>query len=57
MDTQNLEMFLYLLIRDSVTMGEIERIMKQLHPNDIPEFSNKYLAEYAKNLAERILDI
>lgn len=58
---ESLVCFLYVLMRDEVTLGEIEAIMKghvavaqQMTGPTI--YSNKYLEAYARSLAERILD-
>jgi len=53
-----LQAFLYLLIRDEVTVGKIESIMQGLRQNadEGAKFSCLELAEYAKNLKERLLD-
>ena len=55
-----LQALLYLLMRDCILPGEIELKMKDLtdaiSTNEIKEFifSNKYLAEYAANIIERL---
>jgi len=52
--------FLYTLIRDEVTPGTIEHILKDLEKHKATDeksiYSNKFLADYAKSLAERLLD-
>ena len=50
--------FLYILMREHLTAGEIESLMKE-HVDPIPEgdefvFSNGWLAEHAKDLAKRL---
>lgn len=49
--------FLYTLIRDHVTPGQIEEIMLRQMPKvgETTEFSNGYLANYAQDVATRIL--
>ncbi|MCJ7747873.1 MAG: hypothetical protein MUP27_09020 [Desulfobacterales bacterium] len=53
-----LQAFLYLLIRDEVTIGKVESIMQGLQPNadEGAKFSCPELAKYAKGLKERLLD-
>lgn len=55
-DNSQLVSFLYLLMRDYVTSGKVEKILTQIPNNKLPEFSNKCLAEYAKDIALRLLD-
>lgn len=57
----NLKAFLYLLlIRDEITTGTTESIMRNI--KKIQEvggnaiYSNEFLAEYAENLVERLLN-
>lgn len=45
--------FLYGLARDYVTSGQIEDLMKDVEPGNV-EFSNGWLANYAKDLAARL---
>ena len=60
MNENYLTPFLYLLIRDEVTSGVIERIMKDIEKiqdtGGNPIYSNKFLADYAKSIADRLLD-
>lgn len=49
--------FLYVLIRDDVVPGRIEEIMKMSMPpapDEKTEFSNGWLASYAKDIAARL---
>lgn len=47
--------FLYILLRDHVLPGDMENIMKNHVPTAQPtSFSNGWLAEYAKDLTERL---
>lgn len=50
--------FLYVLMRDEVTLGTIERIMKEhvdlTGGNDVL-YSNSHLEEYARLLADRLM--
>jgi len=47
--------FLYVLIRDYVTPGNVESIMMQLKENGFPtEYSNGWLAKYAIDLEKRL---
>lgn len=52
-----LEVFLYLLIRDHLPAGEVEKLVKdcELTAEDAKaQLSNGWLAEYAKDLATRL---
>ena len=60
-----LVVFIYLLGRDYLSLGQIEKIMRDitkhnfmidfsLSPNKTYMFSNGWLAEYAKDVAERL---
>ncbi len=53
-----LQAFLYLLIRDEITIGKIESIMSGLQPNadEGAKFSCPELAKYAEDLKERLLE-
>lgn len=47
--------FLYLLIRDTVPPGEIERIMKEVEKASAPmTYSNSFVAGYAESLVKRM---
>lgn len=46
--------FLYLLIRDHVHPGDIEDLMKKITKDETCEFSNGWLAEYARDIASRL---
>lgn len=46
-------MLLYILLRDHVTPGRLEQIVQDL-PDKKADFTNGWLAQYAKNLAERL---
>jgi len=50
-----LQAFLYILVRDHLPFGEVERIVMDLeqHP-DSYTFSEEHLAEYAADLATRL---
>ena len=50
--------FLYVLIRDEVTIGKVERIMKDMIPNADEEVRRMCpeLDEYAGRLAGRLLE-
>lgn len=54
--------FLYVLLRDHLPAGRVEEIVSSHIENPVAlgtehfQFSNKPLAEYAKELAERILE-
>jgi hypothetical protein len=53
-----LQAFLYLLVRDYVTIGKVESIMDDLLPDadEGARFSIPELMEYARNLKERLLE-
>ena len=46
--------FMYLLGRDHLPLGTIEEIMMQCKTDEITEFSNGWLADYAKDIAKRL---
>ena len=45
--------FLYSLLRDYLPAGEVEKLVQET-TKDTTVFTNGYLAEYAKDLAERL---
>jgi hypothetical protein len=45
--------FLYMLLRDEVTPGRLEEILREM-PLVESEFSNGWLANYAKDIAMRL---
>lgn len=52
-DDTKLVLFLYSLLRDHLTAGVVEELVRD--SQDIPvEYTNGYLANYAKNLADRL---
>lgn len=57
MDTQSLDVFLYILLRDHLTSGEVELILEHvmLAKGGPVQFSNPHLAAYAKDLCERLM--
>ena len=55
----SIEIFLYLLMRDYATSGEIEHILKEVdkvNAEDEAVFTNPFLAKYAKNISQRLED-
>lgn len=54
MDKTKLTMFIYLLGRDHVSLGTIEEIMLGISDLDRVNFSNTYLEQYARDVAERL---
>ncbi len=52
--SHTLDAFLYLLMRDHVTPGEVEDIMNQITV-DVSEFSNGWLAENAIDVRKRLV--
>lgn len=56
--TSALDVFLYLLMRDHVTPGTIEKVMRDVMVcrGELVKFSNPYLEQYAQDLSERLLD-
>jgi len=46
--------FLYILMRDYLPTGVVERIVEEHTYSDIASFSNGWLAEYAKDIALRL---
>lgn len=53
--TARLQAFLYVLLREQVVFGELERILKMIESCDEFEFSEKQQAAYADSLVERLL--
>ena len=51
-----LVIFLYVLLRDHVTPGHIEELMKTNlnHNGEVCQFSNGWLATYAMDIASRL---
>lgn len=49
-----LQVFMYLLMRDVVVPGEVERLVRLAERTDGPVFSNLHVALYAKQLADRL---
>lgn len=47
--------FLYLLMRDELVCGEVERMVKIVENGDKFTFSNGWLAKYAVYLASRLI--
>ena len=49
--------FLYLLIRDEVTTGRLEKLLQQIDQDDSDgfEISNQTLAEYCRDVEVRLL--
>lgn len=47
--------FLYMLMRDEVPVGVIERLLLEVSSNTIM-YTNGYLANYAENIAIRLND-
>ena len=56
--SERLVAFLYVLMRDEVVSGAVERVMEshiESRPRDIPRsYSNPHLEAYARELAERL---
>lgn len=52
--------FLYLLMRDEITPGKVERVLNELKPSLNPDggwvLSNDHLARYAQEVAEALDD-
>lgn|SRR5690606_32968157 len=49
--------FLYELMRDHLPCGTVEKLVNDENPNNIDiEFSNGYLARYAEDLANRLIN-
>ncbi len=55
-DTRPLVAFLYVLMRDEITPGRVERLLRDHVENnsDIRAFCNPHLAQHAQELAERL---
>ena len=49
-----LECFLYMLMRDEIVLGEIERLVYEVEKVTEGHGSNKHLAAYAKEIATRL---
>lgn len=57
-DGRKLVCFLYLLMRDEVTPGRIETILKDVRsagPEPYYQFCNGYLAQHAQSVADALL--
>jgi hypothetical protein len=53
--TNRFTLFFYLLMRDHLTPGRVESIMRDiLKPGTIFDFSNGWLANYACDIVERL---
>ena len=52
--TSRLQGFLYMLMRDAVVPGEVERMVRDVEKSAHPAFSNVHLAAYADELARRL---
>lgn len=50
-----LQCFLYLLMRDTAVPGEVERLVGEIEKGYNPVFSNGHLADYAAELAARLM--
>jgi hypothetical protein len=54
-DNRKLVYFLYLLLRDHLPAGEVESIVRSINKGSCRvDFTNGWLAEYSKNLADRL---
>lgn len=53
-DTDPLVSFLYLLMRDHVTPGVIEGLMRDSKPGEESRYTNGWLAKYAQDIADRL---
>jgi hypothetical protein len=58
LNEDRLKTFLYILLRDELPAGVLERIMRD-HVSMVDErrhtYSNLFLADYAENLARRLI--
>ena len=52
--SQNVQALLYLLMRDELTCGVLESRVQEVENIVDPIFSNKFLADYAEELTERL---
>jgi len=56
MSLERLRVFLYLLMRDTVVPGEVERMICEAEQSrGVAVYSNEYLARYAEELAARLV--
>jgi hypothetical protein len=57
-NTNDITLFLYLLMRDHVPVGVVAKIKNEVNLCEQYErtYSNQYLAAYAKSLAEELLE-
>jgi len=53
-DGDRLDSLFYLLIRDHLPTGVVEKIVTDIEKIDRASFTNGYLAEYSKLLSKRI---
>ena len=49
-----LDAFLYVLMRDTLTFGKLEKLVMEAEKTDVAIFTNGWLGRYAKNLATRL---
>lgn len=55
-DGNRLEAFIYLLIRDHMPAGRLEKVIMEVENIEKAQFTNGYLAKYAKLLSNRIIE-
>lgn len=48
--------FLYQLLRDHITTGDIEKIVRESETESKCQYTNGWLAKYAEDIAKRLSD-
>ena len=51
-----LKIFIYLLLRDYIMVGQLETLMEEACNNNSAQFTNRSLYNYTKEITERLLD-
>jgi hypothetical protein len=50
-----LKIFIYLLLRDYITVGELETLMEEACNTNSAQFTNRTLHKYTEEIVERLL--
>ena len=50
-----LKIFIYLLLRDCITIGELETFMEEACNTNSAQFTNRNLEKYSNEIVERLL--
>lgn len=52
---RRLTSFIYILLRDELTAGTVEDILKNHVSTKLSVYANRFLADYARSIADRLL--